>query len=169
MATKKKTTKKTVAKKKVAKKKVAKKITKKKAKKKAPPKRKSVVKRGKESIITSTSVNSPFPSPPKDSKRTVAEIEANVEQPKEDVMAQYGAGSPAHQTPEQEEEFQKLLNDLCDPTQTGDDFRKHVIDFPKTVEGYNLSPEQQLTLIAIGHATGRYSYKPGHGFCCCSC
>ena len=155
-------------KKKVAKKKVANKITKKKAKKKAHPKRKSVVKRGKESIKTSTSVNSTHKSPPKDSKRTVVGIKTNVEQPKEDVMAgTYGAGSPHHQTPNQETEFQDVLRDLSDQSAAGDSYRAAVIANPKFLAGLDLSPEQQLTLIAVGHASGKYTFEPGHGFCCC--
>jgi len=142
--------------------------TKKKVAKKANPKRKPVVKRSKESIKTSTSVNSTYQSPPQDSKRTVAGTKTNVEQPKEDVMAGiYGAGSPPHQTPDQESEFQDVLRDLCDPSPKGNNFRKHVVDFPKTLDGYDLSPEQQLTLIAVGHATGTYTFRPGYGFCCC--
>ena len=170
MATKKTTTKKKAAKKKVAKKKVAKKTTKKKAAKKVIPKRKPVVKRSNASIKTSTSVKSTYQSPPKDSKRTVAEIEPNVEQPKEDIMAGiYGAGSPDHQTPAQEKAFQKVMKDLCDPTQKGKDFRKKVVDDPTYLENYNLSPEQQTTLIGVGHAAGQYTFEPGHGFCCCTC
>jgi hypothetical protein len=162
---KKKVVKKKAKKKKIAKKKVANKTTKKKTVKKATPKRKPVVKRSNESIKTSTSVKSTHQSPTKDSIRTVAEIKSNVEKPTEDVMAEeiYGEGSPAHQTPANEKVFQDVLKRLCtDPA-----FRKSVIDVPEVIEVFKLSPEQQLTLIAVGHASGKYTYKPGEGFCCC--
>lgn len=107
-------------------------------------------------------------SPSNDTYRNETETITDDEQPKENVMAPpYGEGSPSHQSADQELEFQKVLQDLCDTTEKGANFRKHVVEFPKTLEGYNLSPEQQLALIAVGHASGKYTFKPGHGYCCC--
>lgn len=165
MATKKKVAKKKAKKKKIAKKKVANKTTKKNTVKKATPKRKPVVKRSNASTKPSTLVKTAYQDPPKDSKRTEAEIKSNVEQPTEDVMSNgYGEGSPAHQTVAQEDTFNRVIKRLC----TDENFRKQVVEVPETLVGFDLSPEQQLTLIAVGHASGRYTYKAGEGYCCCA-
>jgi hypothetical protein len=83
----------------------------------------------------------------------------------EDVMAKeiYGPGSPPHQTETQERVLQQVLKRLCNDAK----FRESVVEYPETLTGFDLSPEQQLTLIAVGHASGRYKFVPGVGFCCC--
>lgn len=176
MGTTKKTNKTKQVKKKVAKSKVARKeVTRKKATKRKEPEKKSVKKSRQASIITSTSVNSNYQSPPNDSKQTAAndskqtaaEIKPNVEQPKEDIMSNGyipGPGDPGHQTPLQEDTFQAVLRDLCNDAT----FREKVLTTDELGK-YALSPEQKVALIAVGHATGKYKFDPSAGRYCCCC
>ncbi|MFQ5443330.1 MAG: hypothetical protein ACE5EK_01815 [Nitrospinales bacterium] len=67
------------------------------------------------------------------------------------------------QTKAQEAIFQEVLKQLC----TDAEFAKHVVDVPQTLWGFDLAPNQVIALIEVGHASGKYSFSRGHGFCCC--
>lgn len=77
----------------------------------------------------------------------------------------YGPKSPDHQSPRQEETFQSVLKALCNDT---NDLQRRAIE-EGALEDYNFSPEQRVAIVAVGHATGKYSMIPNAAgtYCCC--
>lgn len=155
-------------KKKIVKKKVVNKVAKKKVLKKKGGAKKSVIRNQKASKKTSASERLTGKSSSKIAKKIPTETGSIVEQSKENVMP-YEKRPTEHQRENQEKAFQTVLRKLCEQGTNGDNFRENVLN-NNELENWNLSAEQKCALIAVGHASGIYTYEPASGqYCCCCC
>jgi len=79
----------------------------------------------------------------------------------------HATGNPDHQNTDQEITFQDVLRKLCADDAAGVKFRMDVLNNDE-LNRYDLSPDQKVAFVKVGHAAGKYGFHPNYpGFCCC--